>query len=426
MEYDIQERQRRQREEDQRQVPDVGKVPNKSTEKGDSVPLGKNSEEAVQDSVKQPQNPAVLEHENEEEFDEIEEVEVTDDEDELGEENRAKRLRMEEPHELDSSQQEFQDDDMEYQLAQLGDLQPDQEMDNYGQEEDEKEGSDQNEDLEIAEQDAKVAFKELLDEYRINPFTTWENVVDEGRILEDYRYSLVHIAKTRKDLFVGWSVDKIHTIRMEKEKQAELDPRVPYLALLHKHATAKLFWPEFRRKYKREPEMKELRLSDKERERLYREHIHRTTKSSESKLKEDLQELLQSIPPTMTWNRESTLDGPLPSALQADIRYISLKPKTRNAAVRNFIRSLPNFDKMLDERQREELVEKRAARSKQERALIERQERVDEAKRRRRRDMNEGREALEREKTELHRAMRFGRKGLAAHLHSEDGPIGHS
>ncbi len=52
-----------------------------------------------------------------------------------------------------------------------------------------------------------------------------------------------------------------------------LQPRIPYLAFLQTHATPKLYWPEFRRKHKREPEMRDTKLPDREREKWYREYI---------------------------------------------------------------------------------------------------------------------------------------------------------
>jgi hypothetical protein len=50
-------------------------------------------------------------------------------------------------------------------------------------------------------------------------------------------------------------------------------PRLPYLALLEKHGTPKLYWPEFKRKFKKEPEMRDNKLSDKDREKWYRDYM---------------------------------------------------------------------------------------------------------------------------------------------------------
>jgi hypothetical protein len=48
---------------------------------------------------------------------------------------------------------------------------------------------------------------------------------------------------------------------------------MPYLEFLQRNATPKLYWPEFKRKYKKEPEMRDSKLSDKDREKWYRDYI---------------------------------------------------------------------------------------------------------------------------------------------------------
>ena len=414
VEYDIQERKRKERGEDEQKVPAAQPKPEEAPV-GQSVrPSGTGEAEdgkVVSDIATAAGEP---QPQKDEDIEEIEEIEVTDDEEEFPDDNPTKRQRTEGSQDGEAQQYEFGEDDMAYQLAQMEGMQ-DQEMDDYAGEE-EGTWDDAEEDQGALEDESRAAFKDLLDDLSISPFTTWESVIDAGRIVEDYRYTLLPNTKSRKEVFVEWSADRIQKVKAEKEKQARQDPRIPYLALLQKHATPKLYWPEFKRKYKKEPEMKDLKLSDKEREKLYRDHINRTTKSSEPALKADLRDLLKSIPASTAWHRDSSLDGPLPPALQADVRYISLKPKVRDSVVADFIRTLPEPDEALDEHQREELARKKAERSKQEKALRERQRMVDEARRKRRRDLDEGRDALDREAQELHRAMRVGREGLVAHL----------
>ena len=64
---------------------------------------------------------------------------------------------------------------------------------------------------------------------------------------------------------------------MKEQRAAEekKDPKMPYFAFLQAHATPKLYWPEFRRKYQKEPEMRSNKLTDKDREKWYREYINR-------------------------------------------------------------------------------------------------------------------------------------------------------
>lgn len=54
----------------------------------------------------------------------------------------------------------------------------------------------------------------------------------------------------------------------------KLDPKIPYLAFLSERVTPKLYWPEFKRKFKKESEMNDRELVDKDREKLYCDHIN--------------------------------------------------------------------------------------------------------------------------------------------------------
>ena len=204
------------------------------------------------------------------ESDEYEEVEATDDE---AEENPAKRQKTQEG-DVDGHV-EFNEDDIAYQLAAMGEdygLDPGE----YGDGEDQgwEEGA---EGLPLTEEDARALFKDMLDDHRISPYTPWDTIIDEGKIVEDDRYTVLANMKSRKDVWADWSRDRLQRLKEQREKEEKMDPRIPYLAFLQKYATPKLYWPEFRRKYKKEPEMKDAKLSDKEREKWYRDYINRTT-----------------------------------------------------------------------------------------------------------------------------------------------------
>ena len=204
-----------------------------------------------------------------EESDEYEEVEVTDDEEEG---SLSKRQRTDEHH--DDQPVEFNEDDIAYQLAAMGQdygLDPGE----YG----EYEGAELEEGAEglaLTEEDSSALFKDMLNDYNISPYTTWEQLVEAGNIVEDDRYTVLPNMKTRKEVWGDWSRQKIQRLRDFREKEVKKDPRIPYLAFLQKFATPKLYWPEFRRKFKKEPEMRDTKLLDKDKEKLYREHINRT------------------------------------------------------------------------------------------------------------------------------------------------------
>ncbi len=210
------------------------------------------------------------------ESDEYEEVEVTDDEE--GDEAAAKRQKTEEG----GAEQpvEFDEDDIAYQLAAMGQdygLDPGE----YGGVEGEEleEGA---EGLPLSEEDARALFKDMLDDHHINPYNPWDKLVEEGRIIEDDRYTLLPNMKTRKEVWGEWSREKMQKLKELREKEEKKDPLIPYLAFLQAKASPKLYWPEFRRKYMKEPEMRNNKLSDKEREKWYRDYINRKIGSPES------------------------------------------------------------------------------------------------------------------------------------------------
>lgn len=341
---------------------------------------------------------------------EYEEVEVTDDEDE-NEANPSKRQRTEEPAE--GQPIDFTEDDIAYQLAAMGEeygLDPGE----YGNgpEEEWEEGA---EGLPLTEEDSKALFRDLLDDYHISPFSTWEKIIEEGHIIEDGRYTVLSSMKLRKECWDEWARDKIQSLKEQREKQEKKDPRIPYMAFLQKHATPKLFWPEFRRKYKKEPEMKDMKLSDKDREKLYREHINRL-KLPQATLKSDLTALLKSQPLSVL-NRSTSLVA-LPPALLTDLRFISLQPSTRNPLIETYISTLPPApdDAAVSAEDDVEMAKKRAERERREKALARREKRVQEEKRRQKRDLEVGKGRLREEEMELQQAMRVGKDGLKSQL----------
>lgn len=342
------------------------------------------------------------------ESDEYEEVEVTDSEDEEGQ--PSKRTKTE-----DEGDQpvEFTEEDIEYQLAAMGE-EYGLDQGEYGEpgEEGWEEGA---EGLPLTEEESAALFRDLLDDYHLNPYSTWENIIEEGRIIEDSRYTVLPNMKARREVWTSWSRDRIQQLKQQKEKQEKEDPRIKYLAFLQEHATPKLYWPEFRRKYRKEPEMKDTQLSDRDREKFYRELISRI-KLPESTRKSDLSTLLKSVP-LHALNRSSHL-GALPPAVVTDLRYISLAPKVRDPLIETYISTLapaPEQENMTAEQQ-EELDKRRIEREKREKALAEREKQVEEGKRRQKGELMRGKHLLKEGEAEIEEAMRVRKDGIRGYM----------
>lgn len=341
--------------------------------------------------------------ENDEEY---EEVEVTDDEGE-GAESASKRRRTEEPS--GDQTQATEDDDLAWQLAQM------EEMEMGGGYEEEYAEEYEDEEPALSEDDCKALFKELLDDLRLSPYTPWDKILEDGTLYDDERYKALPNMKARKECFDEWARDKMQYLKDEKAKQQKRDPRVPYLALLDRHATPKLYWPEFRRKFKKEPELKDTKLPDKEKEKLYRDHIKRVG-MRQSELKSDLSALLRAQP-LATLNRSTTIDT-LPAAILTDLKYISLPASTREPLIETYISTLPPAPEggAASAEQDAEHAKKRAERERRERALAERERRVQTEKRKQERDLAYGKGRLREEEEEIQRALNVGKEGLKMHF----------
>lgn len=334
---------------------------------------------------------------------EYEEVEVTDDEDE----NPSKRQRTTEPD--DAGPVEFTEEDIAAQLQAMGadyGLEPGEYDD--GNMEDWPEGA---EGVEFSVEDAKLLFKDLLDDFRINPYSPWDKLIEEGKIIDDPRYTALTTSKARRECWDEWTRERIAALKEQRAKQEKKDPRVAYMAFLQEKATPKLYWPEFRRKYKKEPQMKDYNLSDKEREKAYREHINRLKQPQATRTAE-LTALLKAQP-IHVLHRNTPASG-LPTQILVDGRYAAVEPTLRDQLVEAYIQTLPPPPSDLEDSKAD--AEAREKRERRERALEERNRAVDEQRREREREVKRAEARLREGEREVEVAMRVGRDGLKSQL----------
>lgn len=357
--------------------------------------------------------------------DSYEEVEVTDDE-EGGTENldanegSVKKPRIDSALEAEpSGPVEFNEEDIAYQLAQMGQdygLDPGEYGDGGGEEHDTG--------LPLSLEDSQALFHDLLSDYAINPYTTWEKIIEEGRIIDDERYVALPNMRARKEAFTTWTTKKIQELKEKRAKEEKQDPRIPYLRFLHSHATPKLYWPEFKRKHRKEDAMKDPSLPDKDREKMYRDHINRL-KQPESTRKSDLKDLLKATPLAQL-HQNSTLDS-LPSSILTDIRFISLPAKTRDLIIEAYISTLPAAPNTTNNSEDTSSTTAAEAeqRQKREKALRDREKMVQEEKRRIMGKVRQEREVLREEEREIEEALRVrGREGLRGYMDEHAQGIG--
>jgi hypothetical protein len=349
-----------------------------------------------------------------EDSDEYEEVEVTDDEDGGDAADPAsKRPRTEEP--AVAGPVEFNEDDIAFQLAQMGEdygLDPG-EFDNPDAEGDYVEGE---EGLPLTWEDSEALFRDLLDDFKIHPYTTFDKLIEDGLIINDDRYTVLPNMAKRKEVFTTWSTDRIHELQAKKAQEAEerrkRDPRVLYLKYLQDRASLKLYWPEFRRKYRKDDEMRDNSFPDKDREKLYREYTARL-KMSESDRKDDLAKLLREASRQGHIHRETTFES-LPNEVLRDVKFHALPTKLREDLLDTLIPTLPPPSG--DDAVRSELAKQREERRRREEALADRQRRVEEEKRKTYGAVRHGRDMLRDEAEQLERAKIVGKDGLMGYM----------
>jgi hypothetical protein len=334
---------------------------------------------------------------------EYEEVEVTDDEDD---ENPSKRQRTDDPAD-DDQPVEFDEADIAYQLQAM--------QEGFGEEEEDyqdADGADQA--AALSEEDAKELFFDLLDDFRINPYSPWEKLIEEGKVFEDPRYTALHTTKARKEAWEQWSRQRIARLKEERAREQKKDPRIPYFEFLQLKATPKLYWPEFKRKYRKEIPMKDGALSDKDREKWYREYISRL-KLGPSTTKSDLTALLKSVPLSKLNNK--TIPTHLPPEITTDMRYIAMDATLREPLVEGYIQTLGPPPEDVGAVEEDEAKRKaNESRRRREQALLQREKAVAEEKRRLERMLRQGKAALREEERELEAAMHVGKRGLQTQL----------
>ena len=318
---------------------------------------------------------------------------------------------------MDDGPVEFGEDDIAFQLAAM---EQDDESDDASQSE---EYYEEDEEPAASEEEAAAIFRAMLDDHGINPFTPWEKLIadesDTGIIMDD-RYTILPNMRTRKAVWEAWVKDSAARLKEERAKAETLDPKVPYLAFLAEKASPKLYWPEFKRKFRKEGAMNDRKLSEKDRERLYRDHINRL-KLPERTREADLIALLESIP-LEDLNEDSTLQT-LPQSLLAHLHFISLPIQTRDEVISVHIFGLPPphpvgdaEDGELTSEQVAEAAKREEEGRKQEEALRARERQVEEERRRAEQAGRWAKRELREEEREVRRAMEVGREGLKGQL----------
>jgi len=311
-------------------------------EKKKQAETQKQLEEAAKEAAAQQSDPKRAVQPVPEDYDsaEYEEAEVTDDEAEGSADPASKRPRLDEhpdqsaPDQPPPGPRELNEDDMAWQLAQLEADEEDLGYDYDFDEQDDEDGG-----MPLTKDDRDALFRVMLDDHHISPFSTFDALIDTNTptanaVISDDRWTALPSMASRRTTFDAWSRDRVAERKANEaaegngadpnstngtaKKSGKVDPKVTYLRFLAEEATPKLYWPEFKRKFRKAPEMTDRYFPDKDREKLYREYINKL-KTSDTDRKREFTTLLKSVKPE-DWDGEG-----VPLSVEKDLRFYGVR-----------------------------------------------------------------------------------------------------
>ncbi|AOA64405.1 hypothetical protein PP7435_CHR4-0470 [Komagataella phaffii CBS 7435] len=134
-----------------------------------------------------------------------------------------------------------------------------------------------------AKEESVSLFKTLLDDAQLDPFSTWE--IESVKIIHDPRYLELDTDNDRSSAFSQWSREKV-VGKISQTDEVEISDDVYQsfaqfikeklvVTVANKHTLKKLYFAEFKRKYRKDPSYQRLlqHLSEKELESFYRQFV---------------------------------------------------------------------------------------------------------------------------------------------------------
>ncbi|ODQ68324.1 hypothetical protein NADFUDRAFT_48971 [Nadsonia fulvescens var. elongata DSM 6958] len=159
----------------------------------------------------------------------------------------------------------------------------------------------------------KSRFFSMLTRHNVNPYSSWE--FELNKVINDETYLEFDSTRERSELFNEWAKINIHKMRTAEDNSSqpleasalhnqnnELDsensgifystPHSKYLKFLQTNPKPKLFYIEYKRKFREDPEFMEFKstIPDKEMEKLYRNFTRSIKKCSSKNQRKSLVE----------------------------------------------------------------------------------------------------------------------------------------
>lgn len=168
----------------------------------------------------------------------------------------------------------------------------------------------------LSEEECLTQFNQLLAERNISPFAMYST--EYPKLMTDPRFSLVPHNK-QKALFNKYCNELGEKIKNEKKSKKK--PEDEFKELLVSKVTQKMYWDDFRRKYKDDPRFKALSVT-REKEALFKDHVkHHLGKKRPTDEYMDLLRNTKDIRPGIRWRDAKKI-------LEKDDRYYLIESKT--------------------------------------------------------------------------------------------------
>ncbi|KAJ3124827.1 transcription elongation regulator, partial [Irineochytrium annulatum] len=127
------------------------------------------------------------------------------------------------------------------------------------------------------------AFRALLKETDVSPFTTWEKELP--KIIHDPRYAYIKTLKEKKKLFDEYCRHRVAAIQKEKKSQQD-DAKSLFSKLLDELSDYRTSWDEFARKHRKDPRL--LNFSDdRVKKIMFNDHVAKLKEASTRKMREE-------------------------------------------------------------------------------------------------------------------------------------------
>lgn len=257
---------------------------------------------------------------------------------------------------------------------------------------------------------AITTFKELLNGHNVNPFSTWDKELQ--KVVEDDRYEVLETRLDRENVFTEWAKDVIRQRKEAKEAEAADDDELEvdisaaeeFVMLLKDTFKKGKFYVEYRRKNKGDERFKEIHLTDKEREFVYRAY----SKVAATKKKERVSAFKKLLEDNKALVNGETNLGNLHTTISNDIACMVLDIEDRAQLLDEFVSQLASGQI--------ESVEE-AKKKRQERLLYEKSKVAHIERKRAEWGIEKGKKRLDKQNRDLDREVnKLGKEGLKSQL----------